>query len=104
MSDAVIVALVTLAGVTVTAVFGYLGARYSRKAARSAESVNDAVNHRLDGEPRLLDIVKEIRSHQLHHGDQIEIINLKIDLMTQDQNSADKRIHRLEDRQMEADQ
>lgn len=89
MSDAVLVALITLIGVLVTAVLAYMGARSSRSAAKHAEAVNDAVNHRHPAEPRLLDVVKSIRDHQLRQADRLDLFDLKLDMIQAELREAD---------------
>lgn len=97
MSEAVIVALITLVGVVVTAGFGFLAAKNSRSAAKHASAINDAVNHRHAGEPRLLDVVKEIRQHQKLFDDRIDILSMKLDMTIQHQAHSDARIQAVED-------
>lgn len=81
MSEEIAVATITLAGVVVTAVLSYLAARSSRKAVNHVSAIDDAVNHRHPGEPRLLDIIKGIRANQEMFRDRIDIVDLKIDTM-----------------------
>lgn len=100
VSEGIIVAILTLIGVLFTGTMGYLGVRYSRQAAKSAKNVDDAVNHRHPSEPRLLDIIKEIRNSQALFQDRIDVIDLKLDMvhaeLKEADRSADKRIHALE--------
>lgn len=83
------IALLTLFGVVFSSVMAYLGVRYSRRAAKSAQSVDDAVNHRHPSEPRLLDIVKAIRDHQLRQDDRLDTFDMKLDLVHTELKAAD---------------
>lgn len=76
VSEAVIVALITLAGVLAAAYLSYLSAKHSRAAATQVADINDAVNHRHPDEPRLFDVVKEIRKHQQFIEQRMDVTDL----------------------------
>jgi hypothetical protein len=102
VSDAVLVAIITLVGVLVTAFLAYLSARNSRKAADHAAEINDAVNHRHADEPRLFDVVKEIRKHQQLIEQRMDVTDLawetRIDGLTAEMRLGDRRNHDAIDR------
>lgn len=89
MSDAVIVAIVTLVGVVVTATLAFL-------ANRKAGEINDAVNHRHENEPRIFDVVKQIRAHQVAQEQRMEIFDMKLDLIQEQSDSNGRAVARLE--------
>ena len=57
--SSVAIQFILFAGLTVTAVFSFLGLRHGKEASAQATQANDAVNHRHQGEPRLFDMVVE---------------------------------------------
>lgn len=57
----VILALISLAGIVVSAWFGYMAQKHAKEGAKQASEVNEAVNHRKPGQDRLFDMVAEMR-------------------------------------------
>lgn len=55
----IVIALISLMGVTISGLFGLLAARWARSAHDQAAQANDAVNHKGEGQERLFDMVAD---------------------------------------------
>jgi hypothetical protein len=78
-SSGIWVALIVTVPSTIAAVAALVSAKRAGKGAHHAEQANDAVNHRAPGEPRLLDIVKNIRDEQGKQGVELKTQTSKLD-------------------------
>ena len=81
MGDTVIVAVVTLVGVLVTASLAFMSNMNARRGLAQATQINDAVNHRQRNEPRLFEVVKQIRAHQVVQEERMDVYDMRLDLV-----------------------
>jgi hypothetical protein len=76
---AALIALITIIPLSITAVASVIGMRRAGKAHVQAAQANQAVNNVAPGEPRILDLVREIRSSQETQGKDLKDLTSKID-------------------------
>lgn len=57
----ILLALISVAGVIVTAWFSYMAQKHAKESSKQVAEVNDAVNHRKPGQDRLFDMVASTR-------------------------------------------
>lgn len=68
-----------LAGVTITAVFGYLGHRQAKENSKEVKEINNAVNHKGPDQLRLFDMVAETHERAIANGEELAQFRLSID-------------------------